>query len=145
METMTPKSCAAAACGAVLCERPTQIRRGDRVADYVRGIWRCDACEGVDGERPYEFVDAVLGRRNDGAARAAWVAKFGEELPPARPPGPKPEVPRTERLTVLLTPGELAEIDRARGAATRSDFVRAQLLPARGAGTPRTSGNRRAP
>lgn len=117
METLTPKSCAAAACGAVLCERPTQIRRGDRVADYVRRVWRCDACEGVDGERPYEFADAVLSRRNDATARAAWVARFGGEIPPARPPGPKPEVPGTERLTVLLTP---VEEDKTDGAARAS-------------------------
>lgn len=134
MEELKPVSCASSNCKAALCERAAQVRRGDRVADYTRHFWRCATCENPVEDGALEFVDMAVGLANDAAAKEAWQAKFGEPLPSVRPPGRKPETPRTERLTILLTEGELAELDRDRGTTPRSEFVRDRLLGLRDRG-----------
>lgn len=131
MEDLKPTSCTSSNCAATLCERAAQVRRGERVADYTKRFWRCTACENPVEDGPLEFVDMPVGLANDAAARDAWQAKFGEPLPSMRPPGRKPDAPRTEKLTILLTEGELAELDRERGTTSRSEYARSRLLGTR--------------
>ncbi len=108
--------------------RAVQVRRGNRVVETRRSYRRCERCRDPDTGDAYEFVDAELMARNDEAASEAWRVKFGEALPSAGPRGRPTRQPRVERVTVLLTSSELAEIDRDRGPRTRSDFIRERVL-----------------
>lgn len=124
MEPVIPKSCDQANCSAILRHRASFVRRGERVVEVDRQSWVCAACMDPDTGEPYEFVDAALGEANESAAREAWRARYGEVLPPARPPGRKPKQPRRERVTVLMSMEEASELDQLRGGKTRSDFIR---------------------
>lgn len=122
---MTPPRCAHGACAATLQSRTAMARRGARVVAYEAQLWRCDRCgDPVTGTSPLEFVDAGLMHANDAALAAAWETKFGEPLPATGRPGRPADVPRTERVAVLLTRDELARLDEARGTVPRSEFVR---------------------
>lgn len=134
MERMNPCPNGNPACTATLQHRVVQIRRGDRMVECQRLSWRCDACRDPLTGDPLQLIDPVLGVRNEQVARDAWRTRFGEELPAARRPGRKPGVIRDERVTVLMTRSELAEIDRLRGEMTRSDFIRDAVLRRRRAG-----------
>ena len=73
-------------CGkpAVLGNRTMKYRRGDRTVSVEVQHWSCpESCAGEDGVRPFQFHDADLLSANDDAARSAWRAAFGEEMPPS--------------------------------------------------------------
>lgn len=131
MEPMKPTSCQNAPCVATLEEHTVHIRRGDKTIEAPRWYWRCLTCKDPIEDGPYEFVDSALMDRNDAAARDGWVRKFAESLPAARRPGRKPEEPKTERVTVLLTPSEVKVLDRKRGDRTRSEFIRGAVFTRR--------------
>jgi hypothetical protein len=109
--------------------RVTQVRRGDRVLSVSVKHWQCDlGCVEEDGTTPFRFEDPALMRGNDEAIRAAWLARFGEQLPRAGRPGRKPKEARQVRVQVMLTASELAQIDKERGSSTRSEYMRRRVL-----------------
>jgi hypothetical protein len=109
--------------------RATQIRRGARVVTVEVEHWTCtNGCLDEDGVSPFRFEDASLLRTNSDGVRAAWLARFGEPLPPSGRPGRKPAERRDIRVQLLLTPTELAEVDRQRGSTPRSEFIRRRIL-----------------
>jgi len=124
MDLKTP-TCNHPDCVVTLHTRPAMGRRGERtVAHSARG-WRCDRCSDPDtGIPPLEFIDAQLMAANTAALAAAWLEKYGENIPASGRPGRKTDAPRTERVAVLLTPEELNRVDARRGSRSRSDFLR---------------------
>ena len=86
------------------------------------------ALMGPDGMSPFRFEDPYLLRANDEAARAAWIERFGEPMPPAGRPGRKPREKRTVRVHILFTELEKRMIDRERSDCSRSEFLRARAL-----------------
>lgn len=115
------------------CEKPTVVgtrtftlRRGDRTLPVELRHYVCPSgCPDPDtGEQPFRFTDSALGSENDEAMRQAWRAKYGEELPKPIRPGRKPNAPRIVRVPVLLSTSEAEELDRRRGALSRSEFLR---------------------
>lgn len=119
-----------------MCEGPAKrvltkrrFRRGDREVEVVREVWECVRADhpDVDGEPPpVRWTDHDLGEVNDDRIHAAWLAKYGEPLPPARKPGRKTPR-RTEAVTVPLTPTELEELDRQAAGPPRAVYVRRAL------------------
>ena len=110
---------------AVLRSDTTRYRRGNRVVSVPTQFWECsDQCQGPDGERPFQFVDADLMEANDAAARAAWRRRFGAEMPPAGRPGRKTDQPRRKRVPVLMSDEEVRLLDHARGGMSRGAFLR---------------------
>jgi hypothetical protein len=108
--------------------RISQVRRGNRVLSVEVEHWECaQGCLDEDGASIFRFEDQDQLRRNDETIRAAWLARFGEAMPPARRPGRKPPEPRDVRVQVLLTASEAAAIDRARGGVPRSEYIRRRL------------------
>ncbi len=109
--------------------RVARVRRGRRVLSVEVRHWQCPgACPGPEGVPPFRFEDPELLRANDDAARRAWRERFGEEMPPARRPGRKPREKKTARIAVLFTESQRRQLDRARGAVSRSEYVRAAAL-----------------
>ena len=109
--------------------REVRVRRGERVMPVQMDTWECPSgCAGPDGEVPFQFIDRALALENDASARVAWLARFGEPLPPSRRPGRKPPEKRVVPLHVLLTPSEERELDRMRGGVSRSEFIRTRLF-----------------
>ncbi len=136
MDLSTP-ACNHPDCVVTLVPRACMGRRGERTVTYEGRGWRCARCADPDtGQPPLEFVDAQLMKYNEAALARAWHDKYGEDLPPSGRPGRKTDNPRTERVSVLLTPEELDRVDARRGSRSRSDFLReviARGLHARGA------------
>lgn len=117
----------------------TRYRRGSRVVSVATRFWECaDSCEGPDGERPFQFVDAQLAEANDAAARVAWQHRFGAEMPPAGRPGRKTDKPRRKRVPVLMSDDELRLLDEARGRMSRGAFLRQAMRRAAAADNPPT-------
>lgn len=127
------------------CERPAKLvtrksryRRGDRLVSVSTQHWECqNGCAGPDGGVPFQFEDPALLRGNDRAARKAWREYYGEEMPAALRPGPKPREARSHRIQVMLTESERQLLDRRRGDLSRSEYLRRVL---RGAEPPTDSG-----
>ena len=128
MEKLNPCPCGVQTCTATRHERTAQIRRGARLLEVSRAYWRCSECRDPLSGDALEVIDAELSSENEERAREAWKARFQEELPPAGPPGRKPGRTREQRVTILLTDEELADLDRRRGELTRSDFIRESVL-----------------
>ena len=125
---------------AVRTLREVRVRRGDRVAPVEMDTWECPSgCAGPDGEVPFQFIDRALALENDASARAAWLARFGEALPPSRRPGRKPPEKRVVPLHVLLTPSEERELDQMRGTISRSEFIRTRIFGSGPAGARRAT------
>lgn len=124
---------------AILSSRVTRYRRGQRELPVKTGYWECPSgCEGPDGSMPFCFEDPQLLRANDEKTRAAWLDRFGEPMPPSRRPGRKPAERRSTRVQVRLTPSERLQLDRDRGDASRSAFLRDRAL--QGARSPAAPG-----
>lgn len=113
---------------ATLERRTTRYRRGSRVLAVNTWTWQCaSGCADPDtGEAPYRFLDAALMRWNDGRAKEAWLEHFQEPMPGSRR-GQRRGEKRTVRVPVMLTPSEARRLDRLRGDASRSEFLRQQL------------------
>lgn len=118
-------------CGtpARLVERTFRVRRGHRVLPVETWIWQCAApCAGDEpGRGPFRFTDPGLSAVHDGAIRAAWLARFGEPLPPSER-GSRPSEARQHRFQLLLTDAEWAEIEARRGVESRAAYVRRVLF-----------------
>ena len=128
MEQLSPCPSGIVTCTATLYERMMQIRRGTRVLEVPRAFWRCSVCRDPITGSPLEVVDAVLAARNEEVARLEWRNRFGEELPAPLPPGRRLGKAREQRVTILLTDDEVADLDRLRGQRTRSEFIRETML-----------------
>lgn len=122
---LTIPTCNSPECTVTLVPRTCMGRRGDRTVTFEGHGWRCSRCADPDTGLPgLDFLDGQLLMRNEAALAAAWMARYGEPLPPSGRPGRKPEQPRTERLAVMLTEDEVRRIDASRGERSRSEFVR---------------------
>lgn len=113
---------------AVLVPKLTRFRRGDRVLPVDGWIWQCPSgcADPDDGTTAYQFSTFELMEWEEGQARQVWQERFGEPMPPSQR-GRSPEVQRTVRVPVLLTPAEAERLDRLRGDRPRGEFLR-QLL-----------------
>lgn len=118
---------------AVLVPQTFRVRRGDRVLPVNLWSWECPSgCPDPDqGVAPFRFSDPPLMRVCDELMRAAWLAHFGEPLPPSERRGRKTREARSVRVPVLLTPTEAEALDAARGERSRSDFLRQAIPPHR--------------
>lgn len=125
---LKPASCPFCKGPATLVQTSTRYRRGDLVLPVDTWAWQCAAsCADPDtGEAPYRFVDTRLMRLNDQFAREAWQDRFGQPMPASRR-GQRPGERRTVRVPVMLTPSEAKRLDRIRGDASRSEFLRSAL------------------
>ena len=122
---LKPPTCNHPDCPVTLQERPAAARRGPRTVTYVARVWSCGRCADPDtGAPPLEFLDARLVSLNDESLGRAWREKFAEDVPASGRPGRKTEEPKTERVAVLLTPGDLQQVDATRGSRSRSEFLR---------------------
>lgn len=128
MEQLNPCPSGVARCTATLHERTMQIRRGTRVLEVPRAYWRCAECRDPLTGGPLEVVDGSLAARNEEVVRRGWRHRFGEELPAPLSPGRRPGKTREQRVTILLTDDEVADLDRLRGQRTRSEFIRETML-----------------
>ncbi len=129
MEQLNPCPSGVAGCTATLHERMMQIRRGTRGLEVPRAYWRCSSeCQDPLTGGPLEVVDASLAARNEELVRLGWWNRFGEELPVPLPPGRRPGKTREQRVTILLTDNEVADLDRLRGQRSRSEFIRETML-----------------
>lgn len=119
-----------------MCDRATElvetivrVRRGERVLPVTMQMWEClSGCRSDAGDRPLRFINHSLAAVNDEAARMAWKAAFGEEMPEARRPGRKPPEKRSKGVRVMLTGTELRALDQLRGELSRSEYLRRRAL-----------------
>ena len=112
-----------------LVEREFRVRRGDRVLPVQLPSWECThGCLNEARTGPFRFGDQRLIPLERARLEAAWLAAFGEPLPTAMPPGPKPTERRSVAVHVMLTPSELRLLDRLRGDRSRSEFIRGKAL-----------------
>lgn len=113
---------------ATLEQRTTRYRRGDRVLAVDTWTWQCSSgcADPTNGEVPYRFMDPLLLRWNDDRAKESWLEQFGDPMPESRR-GRRRGERRTVRVPVMLTPSEARRLDRLRGDASRSEFLRQQL------------------
>jgi hypothetical protein len=126
------------------CEQPaflvpklTRFRRGDRVLPVEGWIWQCPSgcTDPDDGTTPYQFSTFELMEWEEGQARQLWQERFGESMPPSQR-GRRPEVQRTVRVPVLLTPsGSTAYAATDRGVSSSASSCR---IPTGGRGEVRT-------
>jgi hypothetical protein len=125
---LKPANCPFCNAAAQLVEHVTRYRRGDRVLAVDTWTWECvSGCAGPDGgEAPFRFSEPRLMKLTDERAAAAWLERFGEPMPPSRR-GQRRGQRRTVRVPVMLTPAEAERLDRIRGDASRSEFLRGAL------------------
>lgn len=127
-ETM-PTNCPFCGAAATLIDREFRVRRGDRVVAALLPSWECrNGCTNEAGTAPFRFANQALAPLERARMEAAWLAAFGEALPPATAPGRKPVERRSVPVHVLLTPTEVKLLDRLRGARSRSEFIRGKAL-----------------
>lgn len=109
-----------------------RVRRGQRVLPVDLWTWECaSGCPDPDqGLPPFRFADPPLMRVCDELLRAAWQARYGEQLPPSERRARRNREARDVRVPVLLTRSEMEALDAARGSSSRSDFLR-RAIPAR--------------
>ena len=118
-------NCPLCGASAVRTTRSLHVRRGDRDVNVVVESLVCDACaDPMTGEKPFRFVDPPTGDHNHARISDAWQAKYGEPLPKRGVPGRPTDARRSERVSVLLSPEEVAKVDRRRGRLSRSEFLR---------------------
>lgn len=130
MDLITP-TCNHPDCVITLVQRDCMGRRGDKTVAFKGLGWRCTQCLDPENEAaPLEFVDVQLMQHNDAALSAAWEARYNEPLPPSGRPGRKVLEARSERVAVLLTPAEIANVDTHRGDRSRSEFLREMIIQA---------------
>ena len=105
-----------------------RLRRMGRSLSVEVERWRCaSGCEDPDADGVYTFTDAALEAENALRADAAWRGAFGEPLPPHRPPGRPTDEAMDARFQLRLSRGDVRLLDATRGAASRSEFVRALI------------------
>lgn len=129
MSRESPGLCPSCQKTAALVERQSRVRRGNVVLDVVLHGWQCTfGCLEPESSRPLRFIDDPLAARNDTDAAAAWLQAFGQRMPDSTGPGRKVSEKREIPLHVMLTPTELQLLDKLRGPASRSEYVRSKAL-----------------
>ena len=114
---------------ATLVDREFRVRRGDRVLSVLLPSWECrSGCMNEARTAPFRFGNQRLIPLEQACLEAAWLRAYGEPLPPAKAPGPKPAERRSVPVHVMLTPSELRLLDRLRGERSRSEFIRGKAL-----------------
>ena len=124
MNPVHPSSCPEGTCVANLTDSSLRVRRGERVLAVPQKIWTCERCRDPDSGESSRFVDPSLREVNLALADMAWREHFGEPLPPGQKPGRKTAEPVEERVITMLTKSDLVRLDAARGARSRSEFLR---------------------
>ena len=127
-QNLTNPVCPLCKAPTTLVGRTTRYRRGEQVLAVPTRAWACSAgCpDPTSGEAPFTFVDQPLAAWNDEHAGSLWLDHFGSPMPPSRQ-GRRPGEARCIRVPVMLTPTEVARLDKLRGDATRSAYLRLAL------------------
>jgi len=85
---------------ATLMSHPLRVTRGERSLTVQVPHWECPTCIGPDtGEAPFCWIDQQQMQEGEDLVDAAWLAHFGEPMPPRKKPSSKPGEPKGARLS----------------------------------------------